>query len=56
MCDICNIYNDFVADGSISFEVGRQGVPKMGRGDAKGTVGEFKFGYKLWKRKTEVLG
>ena len=25
-------------------------------GDAKGTVGEFKFGCKNWERKTEVLG
>ena len=29
-------YNGFVAEGCISSEVGRQGVPKMGCRDAKG--------------------
>ena len=56
MGDMCNIYNDFFNEGCISSELGRQGVPKLGCGDAKGAVGEFKFGCKRWKRKTEVFG
>ena len=53
--DICNICNGFVADECISSEVRRWGVPKVRGVDAEGTVGEFMFGCKRWKRKTEVL-
>ena len=56
MGDIRNIFNGFVTDGRVSAEVERWGIPKVGWGDAEGTVGEFKFGCKRWNRKTEVLG
>ena len=42
MGEICNSCHGFVAVGCISSE----GVPKVRCGDAKGTVGEFKFGCK----------